>query len=270
MLKTLLSHKIFRIPYSKFINREYKVNDSHCPMYVDLSDVGGPSSHIVKGTIKSYEPTNIKALAQYLGPDKVMLDIGANIGHYSVQLAREFPKSSFYSFEPHPFSFHLLGKNLNLHGLRNVKTFNLGLAQNKGELVLFHNKRNSGGHSFVSGQSTAEFKPLAKVPVERLDDFITQNKINRVDVIKIDVEGYEYDVFLGAKKLISEKRPVVMFEFSPHLYKKMGYAPDAPLTFFLSQDYVLFDLERQREFSSASELIKAMDRPQTNILAKPR
>lgn len=146
----------------------------------------------------------------------VFIDIGANVGFYTLAAAKTFDK--VYSFEPSPNTFRRLVHNVELNNFGSVTPINSGLSDVKSGMELHINPFNNGGAS-LKGFSEA-MKCLypeyvwgsVKVDVEVLDEIIDTRGIVGVDLIKIDVEGHELPVIRGAQNTISTFRPLIYAE----------------------------------------------------------
>jgi FkbM family methyltransferase len=133
----------------------------------------------------------------YLPPaltPKVILDIGSNIGASIIYFHHRFPDAKLFGFEPHPDTFRVLQKNV-AH-LPGVTVFNYGLGATHERLAVRADKVNFGAFS-TDGRFKDRGHPAATVECEvrRLDDVLSENAIDQVDLIKIDCEGAEADVF---------------------------------------------------------------------------
>jgi FkbM family methyltransferase len=169
------------------------------------------------------EDNLLKLLKKKYHP-KIIFDVGANDGGYSKILRHYFPKANIYAFEPHPLTFKLLKKVGNKH---NIKTLNIGLGEKNAKTKLWDFADDA---ILKSTQPTSTLASIYKdviedyykqksqsfsVKITTLDEFTKMNKTPNIDFLKIDTEGNEYKVLLGAKKLLSEKRiKVIQFEFN--------------------------------------------------------
>tara|TARA_B100000989_G_scaffold283286_1_gene249073 strand:+ start:175 stop:1077 length:903 start_codon:yes stop_codon:yes gene_type:complete len=133
-----------------------------------------------------------------------ILDVGANIGNHSIQFSKKFDK--ILSFEPHKRIFEILSSNVKQ--FKNIKCFNFGLGKKNCQINLFENQQNFGASSFTN---TSQTKSHSKVEIKKLDDFFSK-MTQKISLIKIDVEGMEYDVLLGAKNIIEQNKPIICFE----------------------------------------------------------
>ncbi len=130
-------------------------------------------------------------LPEQLAP-QVILDIGANIGASSLLFAKRFPTAKIFAFEPVPENFALLSRNIAPYP--NVQAFPIALGKLDGTLRMFasDNAANFGGHSFYEQGSDASH--AIDVEMKRPQDFLPPIGIDRVDLIKIDTEGSEYEI----------------------------------------------------------------------------
>ncbi len=183
-------------------------------------------------------------------PDEaVILDIGANIGIMTVNLAQRFPHANIYAFEPIPNNIVAFEKVVNHYGLKNIRLFKTALGEQTGELTMIlpviHNSKMQGlSHVIEPGNDTPMEKGIRyTVPVQKLDDIPELKTVNRITAIKIDVENFEYHVLKGGELLLRKHRPIIYCElwdnekrkqcmeyltgigYSIHIYDGKGLAP---------------------------------------------
>lgn len=151
----------------------------------------------------------------------VSVDIGANIGMTSLALASISPAGTVYSFEPSPPTYKLLQRNIHSNNANNCMTLNIACGSSNGT-VEFHDNPNSASASHLSLAGTTLIDGNCQVEVIRLDDFITQHAVERVDFIKIDVEGLELDVVNGARETLSKFKPSLFIEFNSYALVSNG------------------------------------------------
>lgn len=170
-----------------------------------------------------YEREELSVIFDFLAPvlkdicKESALDIGANIGNHSVYFSRLF--SSVYSFEPNPSTFEIL--SINTRHVSGVKIFNFGLGDKKGIFDLIDNPTNAGGASIKHNSGDADLSH--KINVQRIDDFDFQG--DRIGLMKVDVEGFEKNVFLGSSSTIKRHEPIVIFEQHESEFSKDGTSP---------------------------------------------
>jgi FkbM family methyltransferase len=163
---------------------------------------------------KLFETKTTNYVKKFLKQGDSFIDGGANIGYYSLMASKLVgQKGSVYAFEPTPATFKRLCDNISLNELQNVKPYQMGLGSDDGELEYFISNINPVNNSFVKSELNSHpGSNVIKVKIARLDT-IFPDGIDNLSVIKLDVEGYENEVILGAKNLIQKSRPAIIFEF---------------------------------------------------------
>ena len=180
----------------------------------------------------------------------VILDVGANIGMFSLSYACIFNEAEIHSFEPVSFIYNDLCQNLKINPnlSKNIHPYNFGFSNcvEKKQLSIpipeqhqrySNNIDNRLFSIFGEGEDKfeAEFVPI--------DLWIEQFKITAVDFIKIDVEGYEYSVLEGSIKTLNLFRPIVMFELNKLTLALSKRTKDEYLKFANDHCYKIFGLE---------------------------
>ncbi len=165
-----------------------------------------------------------RLISKYLPDNFVALDIGGNIGWYAIELAKQFPNSSIFSFEPIPETFKKLNDNLLLNEISNVKSFNFGFSNRNEELIFFYDKNLTGGTS-IKNILNKEIIEKIECPVKKMDDVI-DSITDRVDFIKCDVEGAELFVYQGGLKTIEKHKPIIYSEMLRKWAAKFNYHPN--------------------------------------------
>ncbi len=177
---------------------------------------------VVSGSLAMgvYESFESQVFLEKLKDDMVVVDIGANIGYYTL-LAAEKAKQVI-SFEPDPVSFTYLQKNVEKNNLKNVEIHQLAIAQKAGTLDFYKNPHNFGDsrvYSFKEGKRAYTIKTIS------LDEFIDINNIGKVDVIKIDIQGAEGLALLGMQNTLAQQQPELFIEFFPKGLVSCGTNP---------------------------------------------
>jgi FkbM family methyltransferase len=149
-------------------------------------------------------------IRQYLKNGDVAVDVGANIGLFSLILSDLVGDSGqVFSFEPIPMLHKKLINNINLNKLTNIVTIESGIGDKDCEIEIFLNPEQSGLSSAIAKPS-GNYIPQ-KINLTSLDKFLKSRK-EKISFIKIDTEGYEPQVLLGAKELIERHKPVIYIE----------------------------------------------------------
>jgi FkbM family methyltransferase len=146
-----------------------------------------------------------------------VIDVGANIGNYSMKIMRIEPTSNVYSFEPHPNTFSKLAEASQKSGF---EAFNLGCGDEKSKIRLYdYANCNGSSHASLFKEviekiHKSESKEIL-VNIIKLDDFVIEHNIDEVDLLKIDTEGNELNVLKGLGNHIKSKKvKVIHFEFN--------------------------------------------------------
>lgn len=146
-------------------------------------------------------------------PELLILDVGANVGQSVERFMREFPGASIHSFEPSPTTYQKLQENCK--GLRSVKTWNCGVGSKEATLAFQENKHPDMSSFLAPGTASwGEIVKSTEVRVITLDAFAEEQGLDFIHVLKSDTQGYDFEVFKGASRLMDENRiALVYFEF---------------------------------------------------------
>jgi FkbM family methyltransferase len=160
----------------------------------------------------SYEPHVVQVLQAHIKPGMVAYDVGANAGYLSLIMSRlAGPQGHVYSFEPDPKNIQALRANVVDNHLSNVEIIPKAVSNECGTISLATYDYSLISHIVADGKIPASAQ-LVQVPVISLDSFVYTDQAPRPGFIKIDVEGGEQRVFMGAARLIEEARPVIVAE----------------------------------------------------------
>lgn len=176
----------------------------------------------------------------------VMLDIGSNIGWYSLLIKNLYKNAVVYSFEPAPRTYERLINNMKLNGHSTEKAFNIGLYDKKSKLDFYYDIEGSGGSSMVNLRERENVQKI-QVDVEILDDFAVEHSIDKVDFVKCDVEGSELFVFKGGIKLLKKTKPVIFSEMLRKWSAKFGYTPNDIIKLFNEVGYDCFAISNNKK-----------------------
>lgn len=192
--------------------------------------------------------SELVGVAQVIPRGGVCLDIGAAAGFYTAAMARSLgPDGVVHSFEPLRFAHATASRFLGLRTGRNVVRHGLALGETGEELVMSVPLRRGvpvTGRSFVTRNasglgSNAEFEEHLRVVVDgdTLDGFAAREGIERLDFVKIDVEGAELHVLQGGRATIAGLRPVVMVEVEDRHLERFGVRPEDVVAWFTALGY---------------------------------
>lgn len=207
ILKIKLKHHVLRF-YPTFLSRVLWIDNKH--------DHSGSTTE--------------DFIWDYLQPENIFIDIGANIGTTTLEASIKVgSKGKCYSFEPNPKIFKYLKGNISLNRCKNVSLFNMALGDKNGFCCfsdIYTDESNS-----VQPNSTG-----LQVPMSRLDDVVIDE--SKIDLIKIDVLGYEKFVLLGAKKTL-KNTSCIHFPAIENLYKKYNYDYKEVFNIFIENGFIL-------------------------------
>ena len=173
-----------------------------------------------------FEPFETHLLRREIRPGDVVLDIGANIGYYTVQFARLVgPLGKVIAFEPDAENFRLLQKSVAANGFTNVELVNAAVSNERGRVTLHRSPKNPGDHRVYG--TAGEERQTTQVEVTTLDAFFT-GRSHRIDFIKMDIQGSEANAIEGARALIAANPFLKLTcEFWPAGLQTAGADPQA-------------------------------------------
>jgi FkbM family methyltransferase len=215
-------------------------------------------------------------LAKLAEPSALVLDIGANIGAHTLRLANLVgPKGRVMAFEPTDFAFRKLRRNLDLNPAlaSRVETFHCFLTANDGASVpnaIYSSwplVAETGLHAKHLGR---EMQTGAARP-RSLDRVLSERADRKVQLVKLDVDGYECDVLRGATSLLRDTRPVFVMELAPYVLDERGASLDELLSYFIPNGYVFYDERTQRRLPSVAKELQRLvaDGESMNVIARP-
>lgn len=191
-----------------------------------------------------YEPAETRVM-DLLAQDAIsILDIGANVGWYSVRWAKRNAKARIHAFEPMPTSHAYLQRNIAANGVgQQVTAFNHALSDSSGSFELFVSPSAGTNASLKNVSGAADARPVLCLSM-KLDQWTANHGI-APDFIKCDVEGAELLVFKGGAATLSAHRPVVFTELLRKWSKPFGYHPNDMIEFFADLGYVCYAVGTQ-------------------------
>lgn len=178
-----------------------------------------------------YEPYLTKLMLEQVREGDVVVDVGANIGYYTALFSKKVgEKGKVYAFEPDKTNYEILVKNVAENKLKNVKVIKAALGSKNTVETMFKSAQNSGDHRLF--KDNLAISGYEKIKVYKLDDYLKKQKENRrIDLIKIDTQGWEPEVIKGAAKTIEKFEPVIFFEYWPWAYRQAGLDRETMMKF---------------------------------------
>jgi FkbM family methyltransferase len=188
--------------------------------------------------LKLMGAAEFKVLQTLVQPASHIVDVGANQGLYALPLSHQAKEGRVYAFEPDPKLFATLENNVQRNSAQNVILFNAAAASRPSKLFLRLGRFNRGDNRIVHDENASS--ATIQVDAIPLDDAIADKNI---DLLKIDVQGYEAEVLEGAQKLLQANQQLLIFlEFWPHGLRLAGSGPEELLDLLKRSGFSLFRL----------------------------
>lgn len=195
--------------------------------------------------LNAYESAELNALASLVRPGSICIDVGANIGFFTCHLARLVgPKGRVFAFEPDVENAQRLRDNVILNGYEGIVDIHLiALSSYSGSSTFY---KSTGGHSgWGSLIKYADIRTEERVvQTETLDRFCAALPPGQVDLLKVDIEGLEFEFLVGANKMFEERRfENVLIEFNGPRLAEHGHSLDELLNYFTQRHYLVSDAD---------------------------
>lgn len=223
-------------------------------MYVDLDDYGHTTQDLVDYGIYHKQMTSVVKSIMRRG--MVFVDVGANIGYFTLLAARIVGKEGrVFAFEPEPHNFELLVRNIAINGYQNITPVQKAISNRNGTAELFIRKHGHGAHSL----GVRFHDGTVVVATETLDSFFEAYQ-GKIDLIKIDVEGWEMAVLQGMKRIVSENKSLaIITEFNPILLQWSGQSPVEYLNSLVECGFNHFyDINEEQESTDPITVLEIM------------
>jgi FkbM family methyltransferase len=222
-------------------------------MYVDELDSSGLKAN---GICEKKETEFVKS---FIKPHMVCVDIGANVGYYTIMMAKLAKK--VIAFEPDLDNYSLLWKNTKeLNLINNVKLYPYAVGPEFGIIGLHKCETDNGMHRIYN----SKWCQTGSVPVNMI---ALDGMVDEVDFIKMDIEGAEYGALLGMTRILKE-RPTIMMEFNVPSIIEYGRDPKEVYDFMTNLGYIIsFPDERPVTYEELYEIGK---NPSINIICTPQ
>lgn len=181
-------------------------------------------------------------------PGDYIVDVGANVGLYSILAGKKAgPEGRVLAFEPFPASLDILRRNRAHNGLdRMMNIFPIALGAARTKLALSVHS-DPGRNSF--GELGQDEITRIDVPVDTLDNVLSELNPPKIDFIKMDVEGFEKMVLEGGQNSLSHYKPTIVFELNPDMCKRAGYDASEIVQFLQGLGYRFFAYDRGFELT---------------------
>jgi len=239
---------LHKVPFLKRL-KNYIINQTK----VDFAEVLGHKMFLHSRGISLllahegiYEKVETNLVKNEIKNGQVVLDIGANIGYYTLIFAKEVGNEGHvFAFEPESNNFNLLKKNVEINGYKNVTFEKIAVSNMNGKTKLYISE-GPGRHRIYPSVTCT--KNYVSVNMMKLDDYFQSNYLSdKISFIKIDVEGSELQVLEGMTILLTKNKKLkILLEFSPYNIKDSKNEPRELLNFLTQRGFKIYFINQQK------------------------
>lgn len=203
-----------------------KIRYHNRELYINSKDEGVAHALIHTG---KFEDEVLDAIKTHVKPGMTCVDVGANLGLMTIEMAAA--GADVYSFEPDPYNYYLLKRNLHENRLK-ASIFNIAMLNHSGYANLYYDKKNLGNHSMTPANIDG-YSGKSSVSCSSIDEFFR----TPIDFIKVDTQGCDYHVLSGGANTILKYHPLMIIEYYPKGLLNMGVKPSKLLEFISELGY---------------------------------
>ncbi len=194
---------------------------------------------------RCHEPETEVVFKEMARTSHVFLDVGANIGYFSFLVKQLSPKAQVYSFEPLPQNIESYKKNQELNHFSEMHLQQVCVADQAGETEFLIPPVEESGWGRMAHRDLFSGEKIRR-SVITLDQFCREKNVGKVDLIKIDVEGYEFKVLQGATEVIATHRPRICIELNEPCLIDTGTSSEEIFSFFKKRNYQMYALDKKK------------------------
>lgn len=205
----------------------------------------------------SYEFLVRKVICRNFLDGGVFIDVGANIGYYSLLAAQRLgPDGRIFAVEASPKTLIRLRENIAANKLSNITVIPFAAGETDGECEIFTPDEHTHGVASLRNQNYGSTQ-IDKVKIRRLDQFLIN--LPRVDLVKIDIEGAELGALKGMRDIIVRHQPAILVEIVPNFLQAFGHKAIEIVDFILSANphYAVWQIEEHRIILRAPEFLRS-------------
>ncbi len=207
----------------------------------------------------TYEELESKIMEEKIEMGNIVVDVGANIGLHTLNMARIVGNTGqVFAFEPDPSNFEILEKNVKINNYQNIILEQKAVGDKHGRTTLYQSD-HPGKHRIFP--QTEQAKSQVQVELTNLDNYFDSDMIDKINFIKIDVEGLEFSVLKGMKNILKNSKKIkILFEFMPENTIEVGFTPIELLNYLTSNDFKLYCMDNKTKkllhVSNNEEIVK--------------
>lgn len=260
VLEAFLARKTRGLPPSHFVCKwvpnpyQYKtetfrlINCDGITMKVDISDYIGHYLYF------GFEDRGMQRLFSLCAEDATVVDVGANIGWTALRMAHRAVRGGVFAFEPDPYNAEQCLENISRNDLTNIELFSSGLGDTDTTVAMEVRTPSNRGGNRIAPQGVNASR---LVRITRMDNVSALRNANKIDLIKIDVEGYELRVLKGAREILLKHKPVLFIELDDNNLRDQTDSPADLIRFLEDVGYTsLVNAETGTSVSREMDLTK--------------
>lgn len=222
-----------------------------------------------------FERNTKKALRELVAAGAVVLDIGANIGAHTLQLAKLVgPAGRVLAFEPTDFAFRKLQRNIELNPslAERITPYNCFLAAQDGAPLpdSIYSSWPLVPESELHAKHLGRAMPTKSASARSVDSILAETGDPLIQLVKLDVDGFECEILRGAAKLLSVQKPVFVMELAPYVLEERGASLAELVSLLTSNGYQLYDERTKQPLPTDSAQLQALigDGESINVIAR--
>lgn len=233
------SIRIFLSKFSRFLYSHFYFDVQGHTMFLDSEDT------LKLADSGIFDPLETELFNAEIKKNDVVLDIGANIGYYTLIAAKLVGENGVvFAFEPEPTNFALLKRNVEINGYKNVILVQKAVSNKTGKVKLYLSERNLGDHRIYNSQ---DGRQSIEIEAIRLDDYFKDYN-GKIDFIKMDVQGSEGGVFQGGSRVLKKNKDVkVVTEFWPVGLKRFGIDAEEYLKLIIEHGFQIYEINEPKQ-----------------------
>ena len=212
---------------------------------INFSIIIDPINGYVDETIykqRGWEPAIANVLKKEIRAGDVCVDIGANIGYFTILMSKLTGEDGkVFAFEPINSLYEQASESIRINNLKNVTLYNTACGEERKTGTIYTFADNIGKSSLLSEAELSTGTEV--VTVDTLDTLL--KNIHKIDFMKIDVEGYEFEVLVGGKEILQKHKPKIIFEYNPSRYTE-NTTPDKVFIFLKEFWYNFYTIKNEK------------------------
>lgn len=185
-------------------------------------------------------------LLSLIKEDMIILDIGTNIGETLLNFAKINTKGINYGFEPVPYLYQRAKHNISLNNFENIILNNIALSDKK-EKLFFHIPQNNNSGGIAMSKNAQQ--GMLEVEAMTLDNFVSNQNIEKIDFIKIDVEGFEMNVLKGGSETLTKMKPQMFIELVDNHLKRQNTSSKEVILFLKNIGYKIHHAQTKEKIN---------------------